>query len=119
VLHLPAVVALQKYGVNVLYQTTIMHNPQIDVQGVQRLYRTGQTATDVYVYRIMMDSYAERRSLQRQVVKAAGWRQRLYNAGDACKLLDLPESWQQGEPDEIDNINNPSVWLDSDDDAAL
>lgn len=85
-----------------MYQTTLMDNPQDDVQGAQRLYRSGHTQPCVYLYGIMMDSYAEMCRLQRQVLKAGGWRQRLYNAGDACKLLDLPKSWEQDKPEEFD-----------------
>lgn len=81
-----------------MYQTTLSDNPQQDVQAAQRIFRMGQTQSKVYLYRIMVDSYAEKIKLQRQVSKAGGYRQRVYNVDNACEILDIPESWEVDEP---------------------
>jgi hypothetical protein len=79
----------------------------MDVQGAQRITRTGQTERRAYLYRVMMDCFAEKTKLQRQVLKAGGWRQCKFNPDDACKLLGIPRSWEEGEPEEVDPVVTP------------
>lgn len=93
---------LQELGCNVMYQLRLNHNPQIDLQGALRIFRTGQTQQKVYLYRVMVDCYSEKTVLQAQVPKAGGWRQRLYNIDNACEILDIPESWREDEPEHVD-----------------
>lgn len=97
---------MQKCGVNVMYQTTLNDNPQQGVQGLQHLFRRGQTQEDIFLYHIMVDCYTEKVKLQRQVEKAGGWRQRLFNPGNACDMLDIPESWLRDEPTQTDK----AIW---------
>jgi hypothetical protein len=56
---------LQKLGYNVMYQAGLHDNPQMDVQGAQRIIRTGQTEQHSYLYRVMIDGFAEKTKLQR------------------------------------------------------
>jgi hypothetical protein len=90
-----------------MYQAGLHDNPQMDVQGAQRIIRTGQTEQHAYLYRVMIDCFAEKTKLQRQVLKAGGWRQLKFNGDDACKLLDIPSSWEKDEPKEVDPIVVP------------
>lgn len=80
-----------------MYQTSLNDNPQMDVQGIQRIYRQKQTQKIVYLYRIMVDCFVEKLVLQRQVEKAGGWHQRTYNPANARKLLGIPAHWDDNE----------------------
>lgn len=76
-----------------MYLTTMDDNPQNDLQCLQRIWRQGQTEKVVYVYTVMVSSFAEYTLLQRQVNKAGSWRQQEYNAlsgRDAAAVLDIP-----------------------------
>jgi hypothetical protein len=87
-----------------MYQLKLDDNPQLDLQSAKRIFRTGQTQKDVYLYRIMVDSYAEKIVLQRQVSKAGGWHQLKYNMEDACEMLAMPRYWVDDEPAEVDPL---------------
>lgn len=65
------------------------------------------TEQHAYLYWVMIDCFAEKTKLQRQVLKAGGWRQLKFNGDDACKLLDIPSSWEKDEPKEVDPLVVP------------
>lgn len=85
-----------------MYIVTISNNPMSDAQAAQWIFRSGQSEKKAYLYRIMIDSYAEKMALQSQVLKAGGWRQLKYSPLDACKMLDMPRSWRDDEPFDVD-----------------
>ena len=87
-----------------MYQLQLNNNPQLDLQGANRVCRTGQTQKDVYLYRIMVDCYSEKIVLQRQVSKAGGWRQLKYSVEDACEMLAIPRYWADDEPEDVDPL---------------
>jgi hypothetical protein len=83
--------ALQKH-VNVLIQAQLDYNPQLDLQAAQRICRRGQQHDTVYIYRILMDTLADKQVLGSQVYRAGGWLQRRLNPRAVHHTLCIPES---------------------------
>lgn len=77
-----------------MYQAQLGDSAQMDLQAAQRIVRQGQPQT-VRIYRVMMDTLADKLVLQRQVNRAGGWLQRRFNPRDVKHILCIPEPEEQ------------------------
>lgn len=72
-----------------MYQAQLEDNPQLDVQAAYRLFRQGKQQNKVHIYRVMMNTLADKMVLEKQVTRAAGWLHSRANPRDVKPILCL------------------------------